>query len=87
MIEMLEESVKDPTLLMDKQVLESALLLLVKELLHDLEEVASQDWKRIFIFKEELSDTIHQTVVLLGQWLFNCLLGLLVILPGQLRFC
>ena len=29
MIEMLEESVKDPTLLMDEQVLESALLLLV----------------------------------------------------------
>lgn len=52
---MVKQSVKDLALLMEEEVLERALLLLVKQLLHDLQEVASKNGQRVLIFIKELA--------------------------------
>jgi len=41
MVQVAKQSVKDLALLVEKEVLERALLLLIEQLLHDLQEVAS----------------------------------------------
>ena len=49
----MEQSVEDFSLLVQKKVLKCGLLLLVQHLLHDLGEVATQDWQRLLVLIQE----------------------------------
>jgi len=60
---MAQKSTKDLTLLSNKQVVQRQLLLFVKKLLHDFEEVAAEDGKWVLIFIEELAQLIHQEIL------------------------
>jgi len=46
MLDVAEEAIKDPALLLDEQVLEHHLFLFDDHLLHNLEEVTAKDWKK-----------------------------------------
>ena len=62
-IQVSEKPVEDLSLLMKEQVLQSRLLLLIKQLFHDFKEVSSQNWERVFVFIQELAQRIDQRVV------------------------
>ena len=79
MIQVSQQAVKYFTLLVDQQVFQGGLLLLVEELLHDLEEVAAQDWERVFILVKEGTKSVHKAIVFLGEWLLCRLVGLLLL--------
>ena len=53
--------------LLKEQEFECHLLLLVQKLLHDLEEVATQDGQRVLILVQELAERLDQAVVMLWQ--------------------
>ena len=63
MIQVSEKPVEDLSLLMKEQILQSRLLLLIKQLFHDFQEVSSQNWERVFVFIQELAQRIDQRVV------------------------
>ena len=50
---MLEQTVEDLTLTVQEQVLKCQLLLLVKQLVHDLVEVAAQDGQGLRVLVQE----------------------------------
>ena len=51
---------------MQEQILERHLLLLVKQLLHDFEEVATENGQRVLVLVQERAQRVHQAVVVLG---------------------
>ena len=63
MIQVPQKTVEDLSLLMKEQVLQSRLLLLIKQLFHDFEEVSSQNGQWVFVFIKELTQRIDQRVV------------------------
>ena len=53
LIHVLEQTVEDLTLTVQEQVLKCQLLLLVKQLVHDLVEVAAQDGQGLRVLVQE----------------------------------
>lgn len=82
MIQVPQEPVEDLSLLMKEQVLQSRLLLLIKQLFHDLKEVSSQNGQRVFVFIQELTQRVDQRVVFL--WARLLLLWLRKLGAGEL---
>ena len=82
MIQVPQEPVEDLSLLMKEQVLQSRLLLLIKQLFHDFKEVSSQNWERVFVFIQELTQRVDQRVVFL--WARLLLLWLRKLGAGEL---
>ena len=82
MIQVPQEPVEDLSLLMQEQVLQSRLLLLIKQLFHDLKEVSSQNGQRVFVFIQELTQRVDQRVVFL--WARLLLLWLRKLGAGEL---
>ena len=68
MLQMLEKSIKDLTVLLNKKVSQKILFLLNQKLIHDLEEVSTENGKRIFVTVEETCKLIKQSVVLSLHW-------------------
>ena len=60
-----QKSVEDLSLLVKEQVLQSRLLLLIKQILHDFKEVSGQNGQWVFVFIQELAQCIDQRVVFL----------------------
>ena len=63
MIQVPQKSVEDLSLLVKEQVLQSRLLLLIKQILHDFKEVSGQNGQWVFVFIQELAQCIDQRVV------------------------
>ena len=77
-LEVLQETVKDLSVLLDQKISEKVVLLLEQKLVHDLEEVSTQDWEWVLIRVEEGGDLIKKRVVSSLDWL-NWLLLLISI--------
>jgi len=58
-IQVAQQAREDLALLLDQQVLQSHHLLLVKELFHDLEEVATKNGQWVLILVQELAQRVH----------------------------
>ena len=68
-LQVLEKSIKDLTVLLNKKVSQEGVLLLEQELLHDLKEVSTKDWYWVFILVEEGGDLVEERVVNALNWL------------------
>ena len=68
MLQMLEKSIKDLTILLNEKVSQKILFLLNQKLIHDLEEVSTENGKRILVTVEETCELIKQSVVLSLYW-------------------
>ena len=69
-VEMAKQTAEDLSLLVQEKVFENHLLLSVKELLHDFEEIAAKNVERLIIFVEEGAESVEESVVVLGtDWL------------------
>lgn len=58
-IQVSEQAIEYLALLVDEQILKSRLLLLVQQLFHDLQEIASQNWLRVLVFVQEVAQGVH----------------------------
>ena len=58
-IKMVQKTREYLSFLLEEQEFESHLLLLVQKLLHDLEEVATQDGQRVLILVQELAERLN----------------------------
>jgi hypothetical protein len=63
-LEMLEKSIKDLSVLLHKKVSQKILLLLDQELIHNFEEVSTENGQRILVTVEEARELIKQSVIL-----------------------
>ena len=69
MLQVVQQGIEYFTILFDKQICQQVLLLLQEKLIHDLEEVSTQDWEGILIDVQELSQLIEKGVVGSLHWL------------------
>ena len=67
LVDVSQETVENTALLMQKQILQSHLLLLVQQLLHHLDEVSTKDGQKFFLFIEAGCDLVQKRVVFFGQ--------------------
>ena len=63
-LEMLEKSIKDLSVLLHEKVSQKILLLLDQELIHNFEEVSTKNGQRILVTVEEARELIKQSVIL-----------------------
>lgn len=71
LVDVAQKAVENAAFLVEEQVLERHLLLFVKKLLHNLEEVTTKDGQKLFFFVEARCNLIEKGIIFPGKGLFD----------------
>ena len=71
LVNVAQKTVENAAFLVEEQVLERHLLLFVKKLLHNFEEVATKDGQKLLFFVKARCNLIEQGIIFPGKGLFD----------------